>query len=127
VRSGRPIRKAVTINASRDDVESAWVAAEQIRAKVDRAGASVAIEDAPGNRGVELAVDFVEDPPLGDLGATAQKLAGKDLATELADELRLLKQRIETGEVVRSDSTPQGHALMSHLKQRPAQPEEVPA
>jgi hypothetical protein len=128
VQSGRRIRKAVTINASRDTVESAWVAAEEIRRKVDAAHADVVIQEAPGNRGIELAVDFVEDPPLGDLGATAAKLTGRDLATTLADELRRLKQVVETGEVVRSDSTPHGHLVTDHLKQRPAQPvEEVPA
>lgn len=126
--AGRRIRKAVTIGAARDDVEQAWVAAEELRRKVDSAGANVSIVDAPGARGVELAVDFVEDPPLGDLGAAAEKLTGKDLATELADALRRLKQRLETGEVVRSDSTPHGHLLADHMKQRPAKPlEEVPA
>lgn len=124
----RLIRKAVTINKGRDDVETAWVAADELRKKVDGAGASVVISEAPGNRGIELAVEFVEDPPLGDLGAAFQKVTGNDLATDLADELRRLKQRIETGEVVRSESTPHGHLVADHLKQRPAQPlEEVPA
>jgi hypothetical protein len=124
----RRIRKAVTISKSRDDVEQAWVAAADLRHKVDEAGASVIIQDAPGNRGIELAVEFEEHAPLGDLGLAAQKLTGRDLATQLADDLRRLKQRIETGEVTRSDSTPEGHLLSNHLKQRPAQPlEEVPA
>jgi uncharacterized membrane protein len=128
VRKGRRIRKAITINAPRDQVESAWEAAEEIRSKADRANADVSIQEAPGDRGVELAVEYVEDPPLGDLGATAAKLTGNDLATELADQLRRLKQIVETGEVTRSDSTPHGHLVADHLKQRPAQPlEEVPA
>jgi hypothetical protein len=132
-KSGQPvqarrIRKAVTISSGRDTVEQAWVAAEELRRKVDRAGASVIIQEAPGNRGIELAVEFTEDPPLGDLGAAAQKLTGNDLATQLADSLRRLKQVIEAGEVTRSDSTPDGHLLSNHLKQRPAQPlEEVKA
>ncbi|MFL5928775.1 MAG: hypothetical protein ACJ77E_17730 [Gaiellaceae bacterium] len=125
---GQRVRKAVTINRGRQDVEAAWVGAVELRAKVDGAGASVAISDAPGGRGTELAVEFIQDPPFGDLGAAAVKLTGKDLATELADDLRRFKQQVETGQIVRSDAAPHGHLLVEHLKQRPAQPlEEVPA
>jgi hypothetical protein len=124
----RRIRKAVTINKGRQEVEQAWLGAEELRRRVIEAGAEVSFDDAPGNRGTELSVEFVERPPLGDLGAAVQKLTGNDLATALADGLRRFKQQVETGEVVRSDSTPHGHLLADHLKQRPAQPlEEVPA
>jgi hypothetical protein len=119
---GMRIRKAVTIRRSREDVEGAWAGASDLREKVLEAGAEVSFTDAPGNRGIELAVEFLHDPPAGDLGAAVQKLTGNDLATELADDLRRFKQIVETGEVVRSDSTPQGHLLAGHLKQRPAQP-----
>ncbi len=83
---------------------------------------SASFAAAPGDRGTELAVEFEYAPPAGDLGAAAQKLTGRDLATQLSDDLRRFKQRVETGEVVRSDSTPAGHLLASHVKQRPAQP-----
>lgn len=118
----RLVRKAVTIRKPRQEVEQAWANAEELRRKVDGAGAFVSFSDAPGNRGTELAVEFVHDPPGGDLGAAVQKLTGNDLATELADDLRRLKQQLETGEVVRSDSTPAGHSLANHLRQRAAQP-----
>jgi hypothetical protein len=122
----RRIRKAVTLQGSRADVEKAWLAADELRARVVDGGGSVHIREVPGGRGIELAVEFRERAPLGDLGAAAMKLTGNDLATELADGLRRFKQVFETGEVVRSDSTPDGHLLASHLKQRPAQPlEEV--
>ncbi|MFL5932940.1 MAG: cyclase, partial [Gaiellaceae bacterium] len=68
--------------------------------------------------------ELVYAPPAGELGSLATKLSGNDLPTQLADALRRLKQIVETGEVVRSDSTPEGHLLASHLKQRPAQPLE---
>jgi uncharacterized membrane protein len=126
VQAGRPIRKAVTINKPRAEVEQAWEAADDLRARVDEAGAAVTYADAPGGQGTELAVEWVDEPTAGDLGSAARKLTGNDLATELADGLRRLKQRVETGEVVRSDSTPAGHLLANHIKQRPAQPlEEV--
>ena len=122
---GMLVRKAVTINAPRREVESAWDAATSLRRKVDEAGAIVSFEEAPGGRGTELAVELVYAPPAGDLGAAAEKLMGKDLPTQLADDLRRLKQLIETGEVMRSDATPDGHLLAAHMRQRPAQPLEV--
>ena len=120
--AGRLIRKAVTINRAQSTVEEAWGAAEELRRKVAGAGATVRFAEAPGNRGTELAVEFVHEPPAGDLGAAVQKLTGNDLATQLGDDLRRLKQEIEAGEVVRSDGTPSGHLLADHLRQRAAQP-----
>ena len=126
--SGKRIRKAVTIAKPRLDVEQAWTAASDLREKVDGQGAQVSFLEAPGNRGTELAVEFVHDPPGGDFGVAFEKATGRDLATQLADDLRRFKSRVETGEVVRSDSTPDGHLLADHLRQRAAQPlEEVPA
>jgi uncharacterized membrane protein len=123
-RRGMLVRKTVTINRPSYEVERAWDSATELRQKVDEAGAIVSFDDAPGDRGTELAVELVYAPPAGDLGAAAEKLMGKDLPTQLADDLRRLKQLIETGEVMRSDSTPNGHLLSQHARQRPAQPLE---
>jgi uncharacterized membrane protein len=121
-RTGKRVLKSVTIARPRQEVEAAWVAAEQLRRKVDGAGAAVAFAEAPGNRGTELVVDLHDEPPLGELGAVALKLAGRDLPTQLADDLRRFKQQVEAGEAIRSDSTPRGHRLAGHLRQRAAQP-----
>jgi uncharacterized membrane protein len=114
--SGKPIRKAVTINRPRAEVERAWKEAGSPH--------EATFSAAPGDRGTELAVEFVQDPPLGELGVVATKIAGSDEATQLADELRRFKQQVETGEVVRSDATPSGHLRSDHLKQRAGQPLE---
>jgi uncharacterized membrane protein len=124
VRSAMRIRKAVTINRPRQDVESAWAAETDLQQKLREHGASARLEEAPGDRGTEVIVEFLFDPPAGDLGAAALKLTGKDLATQLSDDLRLFKQRVETGQVVRSDATLEGHQLAEHLRQRAAQPVE---
>ncbi len=125
VRDAMTVRKAVTINLPREHVEQAWAAAQELRDKVVDAGATVSFSSAPGH-GTELAIDLTEKPPAGDLGGAVMKLTGKDLATQLADDLRRFKQLVETGEIARSDGTPDGHLLAEHLKQRPAQPlEEV--
>jgi uncharacterized membrane protein len=123
-RAGMPVRKAVTINRPREDVERAWANAQELRERVLEADATVSFTEAPGGRGTELAVDFTEQPPAGDFGKAVHKLSGKDPATQLADDLRRFKQLLETGEIVRSDGTPAGHLLVDHLKQRPAQPLE---
>ena len=41
---------------------------------------------------------------------------------KVKDELRRFKQRVETGEIPRSDGTPEGELAERKLKQRPAQP-----
>jgi uncharacterized membrane protein len=110
--SAKRIRKVVTINKPRAEVEAAW----------DLDDYTPTYAEAPGGRGTEVAVEVVEDPPLGDFGVLAQKLSGHDDATRLADDLRRFKARVETGEVLRSDSTPSGHELSEHLQQRAAVP-----
>jgi uncharacterized membrane protein len=124
VRAGMLVRKGVTINRSKDDVAEAWASAGDLPEKVEQAGGSVRFADAPGGRGTELVVELWYEPPAGDLGAAALKLTGGDLPTQLADDLRRFKQLVETGEVVRSDGTPDGHLLADHLRQRAARPLE---
>ncbi len=77
---------------------------------------------APQGRGTEVTAKLLYTPPAGRVGATIAKLLGEEPATQAADDLRRFKQVMETGEVVRSESTPGSHALGQHLKQRPAQP-----
>jgi uncharacterized membrane protein len=64
----------------------------ELRRKVEEAGASVSFAEAPGDRGRELAVEWVDAPPADDLGRLAAKLTGRDLATQLAHDLRRFKQ-----------------------------------
>jgi uncharacterized membrane protein len=92
---------------------------------------SVEFRPAPRGRGTEVHVEVHYDPPAGKLGAMVAKLMGEEPAGQIGDDLRRLKQVIETGEVVISDATVaglgQGPGL---LRQRAAQPprrEEVTA
>ncbi len=121
-RSGMLVRKAITIRKPQGEIEQAI--GEELRQKVLEHGAAIRYADAPGGRGTEVVVEWTEDPALGEIGALASKVSGNDLATQLADDLRRLKQRLETGEIVRSDAVPEGHLLRQHVKQRPAQPME---
>lgn len=86
-------------------------------ADIENSG-SVQFRPAPNNVGTELTVELRYKPPAGKLGAAIAKLFGEEPEIQIADDLRAFKQVLETGEVVRSDSTELGNRL-SH---RPAQP-----
>jgi uncharacterized membrane protein len=113
---GMSSRTAITINRPRDEVERLWRSGEH--APVD--AAAVTFKDAPGDRGTEIHVDLEG----GKLGDVVQKLVGAAPLAKVKDELRHFKQRVETGEVPRSDGSPEGERVKRKFKQRPAQPLE---
>ncbi len=80
--------------------------------------------DAPGDRGTEIHVDLEGSTSGGKLGEVVQKLVGSAPLAKVKDDLRHFKQRVETGEVPRSDGSPEGERAERKLKQRPAQPLE---
>jgi hypothetical protein len=71
----------------------------------------VSFRPAPGDRGTEIHVVLPTHGPFG----------GPALA-RVKDELRHFKAQVETGQVPRSDSTPEGERFERKFKQRPAQP-----
>ncbi len=90
-------------------------------ARVPNAG-RVRFARAAGGRGTEVRVDLVYAPPGGALGRAVAKLLGEEPGQQIRDDLRRFKQVIETGEVVRSDGSPEGLATLPQLRQRPARP-----
>ncbi|MEV4630607.1 SRPBCC family protein [Micromonospora sp. NPDC049523] len=76
----------------------------------------------PGGRGTEVRVELGYAPPAGRLGRMVAKLFGEEPTQQVKDDLRRFKQVIETGEIVRSDSSPDGTDLRRHMMRRPAQP-----
>ena len=89
---------------------------------------SVRFRRAPKGTGTEVTVDLRYDPPGGRAGAAFAKLFGEDAEQQVRDDLRRFKQVMETGEVVRSEATPEGTRSIKqlHLLQRPAQPAATP-
>jgi uncharacterized membrane protein len=83
----------------------AWRSVEGSR--VHNAG-SVHFEPAAGGRGTELRVVLRYDPPGGKIGAAFAKLFGETPAHQVQEELRRLKQLIETGEVATTEGQPAG-------------------
>ena len=80
--------------------------------------------DAPGGRGTELHVEINYDPPGGKAGALVAKLFGEEPAQQTADDIRRLKQVLETGEILRSQGSPEGIGTRNVMRQHPAQPSE---
>ena len=94
-------------------------------ADVENSG-TVRFNPAPGDRGTEVRLKMTYDQPGGPLGKIASKFFGEEPKQQVEDALRRFKQVMETGEVVRSDGSPEGHAAGRQLKQRPAHPLEEP-
>ncbi len=90
-------------------------------ADVDNSG-SVRFTPAPAGRGTELRVHLRYAVPGGRLGATVARLLGEEPHQQVEDDLRRCKQVLETGEVVRSDGSPEGSVARHHALQSPAQP-----
>ncbi|MDQ4010615.1 MAG: hypothetical protein M3228_07955 [Actinomycetota bacterium] len=61
-------------------------------------------------------------PPAGKLGAALAKLLGEAPDQQVRDDLHRFKQVLETGEVVRSEGSPEGTKVRRLITQRPAQP-----
>lgn len=84
----------------------------------------VVFRDAPGDRGTEVHVELEYAPPGGALGVALAKLFGEEPRQQIAEDLRRLKQVIETGEVIVSEATYRADGGRT-LRQHPAQPVPV--
>jgi uncharacterized membrane protein len=90
-------------------------------ADIDNQGI-VSFKPAPGGRGTEVHVGIEYSMPAGKLGEAVARYFGEDPHQQIDDDLRRLKQVIETGEVVRSDGAPGGKRARNEFPQHPAQP-----
>ncbi len=91
-------------------------------ADVPNAG-TVRFTPAPDGVSTEVHVVLVYDIPGGVVGKAVAKYFGEEPHQQLEDDLRRLKQVLETGEVVRSDGAPLGKRARKEFPQRPAQPQ----
>src|SRR3954451_24832080 len=103
-------KAAITINLPREEVERRWTSTAP---EID---GDVTFKDAPGDRGAEIHV------ALGSSGGPIDKLKGTVPLAKVKDQLRRFKQQVETGEIPRSDGSPEGERAERKFKQRPAQP-----
>jgi len=86
--------------------------------EVDTAG-SVHFKAAPGGRGTVISLELQYNPPGGQVAAAFAKLLGGDPADQIADDLRRLKQFMETGEVATTVGQPTGKQAVNGSKRAP--------
>ena len=115
-------KAAITVNRPPDEVRRLWNSSEYRPGYIEGADAAVTFRPAPGDRGTEIHVDLEKGARGGKLGEVVQKLTGAAPLAKVKDDLRRFKQHVETGEIPRSEGTPEGESAERKLKQRPAQP-----
>jgi uncharacterized membrane protein len=76
-------------------------------ADVANAG-SVRFDQTPDGRGTIVRLELQYDPPGGNLGAMLAKMMGSDPARRIEEDLRNLKQLLETGEIPTTKGQPAG-------------------
>lgn len=111
-------KAAVTIR--RDEAE--------IRSRLHEADPPLSTDDvtvtfapAPGARGTEVRA-VLDKGSGGPVGKVVGAVTGTDPGRELSDAMRRFKQLLETGEVVRSEGSPEGASAPRARKQRAAEP-----
>lgn len=109
---------AITIRRSQDDIISAWGSGDD----APFGDADVRYAPAPGDRGTEVRVTIDQTAPAGKLGGMIAAAVGSDPRRQLEDSLRRFKQILETGQVVRSNGTPEGADAKRLRHQEAAQP-----
>jgi uncharacterized membrane protein len=114
------LHAAITVHRSRDEIARLWETPDHRAEHIKSLAARVTFKDAPGDRGTEIHVDL--DARGGGLGGVVRKVTGAGELAKVKDDLRRFKQRVETGEIARSDGAPEGELAERKLKQRPAQP-----
>jgi uncharacterized membrane protein len=114
--AGTTIEWEAEIVEDRPNERIAWRSAEG--ARVPNRG-MVRFRPAPGARGTELEVEIEYMAPGGRLGSLVAKLFGEEPEQQVDDDLRRLKQVMETGEIARS-----GGSVRWRQPAQPA-PEEV--
>jgi uncharacterized membrane protein len=108
-----------------EDVPNQRIAWKSVaKARVDHRG-RVEFRPTPDGRGTEIRVTMSYAIPGGTLGKAVATLFGESPDQQVNDDLRRLKQILETGHVVRSDGSPEGTAALRQIRQRPAQPKQA--
>lgn len=100
---GRTLEWDAEIEDERTDERIAWRSDED--ADIRHEG-MVIFRDAPGGRGTEVHVTMRYEAPGGQVGHTLARLLGEGPDRKAREDLRRLKQLLETGELVTSESQP---------------------
>jgi uncharacterized membrane protein len=116
--AGRAVEWDATLTADRQDELIAW---ESDAGAPVRNRGRVRFVPAPGDRGTEVSVELEYEPPGGALGSLIARILGEEPVQQVKDDLRRCKQLLETGEVARSEASPEGTRAARQALQGPAQ------
>ncbi|MFC0410262.1 SRPBCC family protein [Roseomonas elaeocarpi] len=93
---GPPVEWDALVTEDRPNESISWRSEEG--ADVRNTG-TVEFLKAPGERGTEVRATIAYEPPAGQLGRALAKLWGEEPGKQAHDDLRRLKQLLETGEI----------------------------
>jgi len=80
---------------------------ESVEGSEIRQAGVIHVRDAPGGRGTELSLHLAYDAPAGALGDMLASLMGVEPQQQARDDLRRLKQLLETGEIATNAMRPE--------------------
>jgi uncharacterized membrane protein len=102
---GKSIEWDAEIINEKENELIAWRSLEG--ADIPNAG-SVHFKDVAGGRGTEVNVELQYAPPGGAIGAFVARAFGEDPSSQIRDDLRRLKTRLEAGVLLSTDGQPVG-------------------
>ncbi|MEV0202450.1 SRPBCC family protein [Nonomuraea sp. NPDC050691] len=113
------VRWEAEIVEDRTGERIAW---NSVRGAAVTTNGTVSFTAGPAGRGTVVDVAMEYTVPGGALGTAFARLLGEHPGQQVRDDLRRFKQVMETGEVVRSEGSPEGTRALRQLRQHPAQP-----
>lgn len=93
-----------------EDLENRYLAWKSLPGSTVESSGSVGFSDAPGGRGTVVTVKMQYNPPAGSMGAAFAKVFGEEPSLQVRDDLRHLKQIMETGEIASVEGQPSGRS-----------------
>jgi uncharacterized membrane protein len=94
--------------------------------QVSNAG-SVQFHTAPAGRGTVVRIALQYEPPGGTVGATVAKLLGRNPERQIDEDLRRMKQLLETGEIASTKGQPSARHAVGKALESGALPRKVPS
>ncbi|ORW31531.1 hypothetical protein AWB91_14640 [Mycobacterium paraense] len=116
---GQPVQWDAQITEDRPNQRVAW---QSLPGSAIDNGGSVEFTPASNGAGTEVRVRIGYQMPGGVVGKAAATLFGESPDQQVNDDLRRFKQILETGQVLRSDGSPEGTAAARQMHQQPAAP-----
>ncbi|OBG58000.1 MULTISPECIES: SRPBCC family protein [unclassified Mycobacterium] len=117
--AGRSVQWDAQITEDDTNKRIAW---QSLPGSVIENGGSVEFTPTATGDGTEIRVRIGYHIPGGLFGKAAASLFGESPEQQVNDDLRRFKQILETGQVLRSDGSPEGTASGRQMHQQPAQP-----